>query len=177
MANHVYIATSLDGFIAPEDGSLDWLEAIPNPTGSDWGWADFIAQIDAIVMGRKTFEKVLSFPDWPYELPVFVLSRTLQELPDSIRQHARVVDSTPARLIDSLRAEGHRELYIDGGQTIGGFLDADLIDTMTLTRVPVLLGAGIPLFGAGRSIRRFEHVSTEVLDDHLVKTRYRRAVE
>ena len=83
MANYVYIATSLDGFIADKDGGLDWLMEIPNPDKSDYGFAEFMNTVDALLMGRKTFEIVVSFGQWPYTKPVFVLSNSLKEIPDN----------------------------------------------------------------------------------------------
>ena len=84
MANYVYIATSLDGFIATVDGGIDWLNDVPNPDKSDYGYAEFMNGIAALVMGRRTFEKVLTFDAWPYDKPVFVLSNSLTELPENM---------------------------------------------------------------------------------------------
>lgn len=172
MANHIYIATSLDGYIAQADGGLDWLEEIPNPDGSDWGWAEFIAGIDAIVMGRKTFEKVLTFPEWPYSLPVFVLSTSLTAIPEGFAGGVELFDLTPVEVVRTLKRRGHQNLYIDGGRTIQGFLEHDLIDTLTITRVPILLGSGIPLFENHHTPLDFDHVSTQIYNNHLVKSRY-----
>jgi len=91
LAVYVYVATSLDGFIAASDGGLDWLMETPNPEQSDYGFAEFMSGIDAIVMGRNTFETVLTFGDWPYSKPVFVLSRTLDEVPEGLRDRVEVV--------------------------------------------------------------------------------------
>lgn len=175
MSIHVYIATSLDGFIADRDGGLDWLHAIPNPSGDDFGFAEFMAGIDALVMGRVTFETVLGFGAWPYDKPVFVVSNTLTTLPASHVDRAEIVRGTPEELVRDLVARGHARLYIDGGTTIRGFLEADLVDELIITQVPVLLGGGHPLFGALAEPLAFEHVATEVLAPGLVKNRYRRA--
>ena len=174
MTNYVYIATSLDGFIAASDGGLDWLNEIPNPERSDYGYAEFMSGIDAIVMGRKTFEKVLTFVLWPYEKPVYVLSHSKVNVPKDLQNKVEIVAGTPKKIIDQLKESGHRNLYIDGGITIQGFLEEDLIDEMIVTRVPVLLGEGIPLFGMLTKRLHFEHKRTEVLNNMLVKSYYRR---
>ncbi len=111
MANYVFIATSLDGFIATSDGGLDWLE-VPNPEKSDYGYAEFISGIDAIVIGRNTFEKVLTFGDWPYDKPVFVLSNNLSELPEVIADKVEIVKGDIKKLTAQLNQRGYNNLYI-----------------------------------------------------------------
>jgi dihydrofolate reductase len=176
MSTHVYIATSLDGFIADRDGGLDWLHAVPNPSGDDFGWGAFMAGIDALVMGRVTFETVVGFGAWPYDKPVFVVSDTLAALPASHSDKAEIIRGTPAELMRSLAERGHEHLYIDGGRTIQGFLEADLVDELIITWVPVLLGGGYPLFGTLARPMDFEHIHTEPLGSSgLVKSRYRRS--
>jgi dihydrofolate reductase len=170
----IYIAVSLDNLIATPDGGLDWLYAIPNPEQSDYGFADFIQRVDALVMGRKTFETVLSFDPWPYQKPVFVLSRTLTALPEKALGKAELIRGEPAEVVRILGARGFHNLYVDGGRTIQGFLEADLIDEMIITRVPILLGGGVPLFGCLPWEMKFRLVSTERLNDALVKSIYRR---
>ena len=177
MANFVYIATSLDGFIATSDGGLDWLDEIPNPEGSDHGYAEFMSRIDAIVMGRKTFEKVLTFGSWPYDKPVYVLSRSKVSVPKALGTNVEIVNENPKTLVDQLRELGHQNLYIDGGMTIQGFLEEDLIDEMIITRVPVLLGDGFPLFGKLAQRLYFSHERTEILNEMLVKSYYKRVRE
>lgn len=139
MTNYVYIATSLDGFIATPDGGLDWLFDIPNPDQSDYGYSEFMGGIDAIVMGRNTFEKVLTFSDWPYNKPVFVLSNSLTAVPEPIVAQAEIVKGDIKSLVNQLHQRGYQNLYVDGGKTIQSFLKADLIDEMIITRVPILL--------------------------------------
>ena len=172
MTNHVYIATSLDGYIATPDGGLDWLYAIPNPDNDDYGYADFIEGIDAIVMGRNTFEKVLTFDSWPYNKPVFVLSNSLNQLPEAVKNKAERVNGGINDIVQQLNVKGYANLYIDGGGVIRSFLAEDLIDEMIITRVPVVLGSGIPLFTQLPNTLRFEHQKTEVLSSALVKTCY-----
>ncbi|MGB7084234.1 MAG: dihydrofolate reductase family protein [Phormidesmis sp.] len=172
MANYVYIATSLDGFIATNDGGLDWLFEIPNPDGSDYGYAEFMHKIDAVVMGRHTFEKVLAFDAWPYAKPVFVLSNRLMGLSENITDKAELVRGALKPLVSQLNHRGYHNLYIDGGRTIQGFLKEDLIDEMIITRVPILLGSGLPLFEGLDQPLHFTHQQTEVYNNSLVKSCY-----
>ena len=175
MTNFVYIATSLDGFIATIDGGLDWLDEIPNPAQSDFGYAEFIAGIDAIVMGRNTFETVLTFGVWPYDVPVFVLSNSLSTIPERLLGKVEIVSGDLRKLVEQLNEMEYRNLYIDGGKTIQSFLEDDLIDEMIITRVPVLLGDGIPLFGKLTEQRKFDHQGTETFNNVLVKSHYTRS--
>jgi dihydrofolate reductase len=174
MTNYVYIATSLDGFIAASDGGLDWLEEIPNPEKNDFGYAEFMRGIDAIVMGRKTFEKVLTFGAWSYDKPVFVPSKSKITIPDELEDKVEIITGNPRKLINQLKAKGHQNLYIDGGVTIQGFLEEDLIDEMIITKVPVLLGNGIPLFDNLTRKLHFKHEKTEIFNEMLVKSHYKR---
>lgn len=177
MANYVYVATSLDGFIATREGGLDWLLELPNPDQSDYGYKQFIGGIDAIVMGRNTFETVLTFDRWPYDRPTFVLSHTLKTVPDAVVGRAEIVSGDLGRLVTQLNAQGYLNLYIDGGRVIQSALQADLIDTMIITRVPILLGEGIPLFGTLTQHLKFNPAKTEVLNEMLVKSYYTRLRE
>jgi dihydrofolate reductase len=174
MTNIVYIATSLDGYIATPDGGVDWLMDIPNPEGSDFGFAEFMADIDALLMGRKTFEKVLTFGEWIYDKPVFVLSSTLETVPDHLTDKAEVVSGDLLDVVAGLNKRGFKNLYVDGGRLIQGLLAVDAIDTMIITTVSKLLGAGIPLFGTHVGIREFRLEKTEVLGPQMVKNTYRR---
>jgi dihydrofolate reductase len=174
MANYVYIATSLDGFIATSKGGLDWLFEIPNPEQSDFGYAEFISGIDAIVMGRNTFMKVLTFGAWPYNKPIFVLSNTLVNVPGDVADKVEIVNGEVKVLVGQLNKRGHCNLYVDGGSVIQSFLEEDLIDEMIITRVPILLGDGIPLFGKFTRSLKFSHKKTEILNDSLVKSYYTR---
>ena len=155
MKNSVFIATSLDGYIATEDGGLDWLENNPNPDGSDFGYNAFMDSVDALVMGSKTFEKVLSFESWPYGKPVFVLSSTLKSLPETLSGKASIVCEGIPEITSKLHEKGYFNLYIDGGKTIQSFLKENLIDEMIITTVSVLLGSGISLFGSLAETRNF----------------------
>jgi dihydrofolate reductase len=174
MPNYVYVATSLDGFIADRAGGLDWLTESPGPEGSDFGFAEFLSGIDAIVMGRRTFETVLAFGVWPYDKPVFVLSTSLEVVPAAVADKAEVVRGDPHSIVAALRKRGYVNLYVDGGRTVQSFLDADLIDELIITRVPILLGEGVPLFGRMRRSLAFRHAGTEALSPELTKSRYLR---
>ena len=171
----VYVAASLDGFIAREDGGFDWLPTPPE--GEDYGWAAFIADIDAIVMGRKTFEQVLSFGVWPYEgTPLVVLTSTLESVPSHLEGKAECLALELPALLAELARRGHRRVYVDGGQTVRSLLHEELVDELVVTTIPVLIGSGIPLFGPLRRDQVWRHLGTETLGDGLVRSRYRRRV-
>jgi dihydrofolate reductase len=174
MSVYVYVASSLDGFIAGPDGDLDWLMELPNPDQSDFGFAEFMRGIDAVVMGRNTFEAVLSFDSWPYSKPVFVLSSTLRAVPERLTGKAEIVGGDLKSLVSELSERGYSDLYVDGGRVIQSFLELDLVDEMIITRVPILLGDGIPLFGRLTQRLEFAHKRTEVLNEMLSKSYYTR---
>lgn len=165
----VFIGSSLDGFIARPDGGLDWL---PPGGGEEHGYEAFMASVDALVIGRKTFETVLAFDAWPYgEKPVFVLStRPLAPAPSGATVER--LAGAPADVVAQLSARGVRHAYVDGGITIQGFLRAGLIQRLIITRVPILIGEGIPLFGiTGRDIP-LRHVETRTYASGLVQSEY-----
>ena len=172
MTLYVYIAQSLDGFIADKNGGLDWLNEIPNPDNSDFGFAEFMSSIDAVVMGRNTFEKVHSFGMWPYAKPVYIISSTLNELPKEYFGKAEILNLKPHQIIEKLNKEGFNNLYIDGGALIQSFLSEDLIEELIITSIPVLLGDGISLFGKLDKSLKFKLQRSEVLIDSLVKSHY-----
>lgn len=172
MKTIVYIGTSLDGFIARKDGDIDWLVRFEEPVRDDY--AEFISTIDAVVMGRGTFEKVLTFPSWPYEQKVFVLSTRLKQLPDHLKGKAAVLSMKPREVLAYLSSEGFSNIYVDGGKVIQGFLNEDCIDELIITKVPVLIGSGIPLFGGLDHDIQFEHVRTKAFSNGLVKSHYER---
>ena len=166
MSNIVFIATNLDGFIADQDGGVDWLHSIPNLENLDMGYADLIDRIDALVMGRKTFEKVCSFDcDWPYSKPVFVLSNSMKSIPEGYEGKAEPIKGSLSEVMESLHQKGYKHLYIDGGVTVQSFLKEDLIHEMIITVIPILLGGGIPLFGELPEPIKFDHVKTKVFMD------------
>lgn len=172
MANIVYIATSIDGYIAKLDGGIDWLMEIPNPDQSDYGFADFMKRVDGVLMGRKTYEIVQDFDQWIYTKPVFVLTQTLDTLPGKWADKAEIVKGELTEVINDLNTRGINNIYVDGGKTIQSFLKLDLIDEMVITRIPTLLGEGIPLFNTDTPELKFEHVQTDVYYGGLVKSHY-----
>ncbi|PYP82495.1 MAG: hypothetical protein DMF61_26260 [Blastocatellia bacterium AA13] len=174
MTTTVYVGTSLDGFIARENDDIDWLVKFENPEVHD-SYAEFMNRIDAIVMGRGTFDKVLTSPSWPYDKKVFVLSTTLRQIPSALEGRATVLAMKPKPLLDYLSSEGFSRIYIDGGKVIQEFLREDCIDELIITTVPVLIGSGIPLFGRLDCDLQFEHIGTNVYSNGLVKSRYVRS--
>ena len=173
MRTTVYVGTSLDGFIAREDGDIDWLVKYQNKEVHD-SYNEFISTIDAMVIGRGTFEKVITFPEWPYEKKVFVLSTSLKQIPGTLTEKATLVAMEPAALLNYLSDKGFSSIYVDGGKVIQSFLREDLIDEMIITKVPELIGTGIPLFGYLDNDLRFEHIKTNIYSDGLVKSQYER---
>ncbi len=172
--NYVYIAASIDGYIATSDGGIEWLHEQPNPNGSDYGYSEFISNINALVLGRRSFEKVRTFDKWPYEKKVFVLSTTLTDVPSDLIGKVEFIAGAPNEVLTRINSQGFNNLYIDGGIVIQNFLAADLIDELIVTRIPILLGSGIPLFGELVNPLRFVHKNTEVYDNALVKSHYSR---
>ncbi len=173
--NSVYIGTSLDGYIADSEGKIDFLDTFTFPEGEDMGYYAFMERIDALVMGRITFETVLGFNvPWPYEKPVYVLSNSLTALPDGYADKAFLIKGSMTEVLAQIHAKGHGRLYIDGGSTIQGFLKEDLIDEMIITTIPVLVGGGHPLFGSLNIPLTFECVSTQLFADKIVQSRFLR---
>ncbi len=170
MTVSVFIGTSVDGFIARPNGDLDFL---PPGGGEPHGYDEFIASVDALVIGRKTFETVLAFPAWPYGLKrVVVLSSRPVDLSRARGGVVGQMDGHPEEIVSKLAASGARHIYVDGGITIQRFLRAGLIQRIIITRVPVLIGDGIPLFGRLSRDIRLRHVATQHYPSGLVKTDY-----
>ena len=145
----VYIATSLDGYIARPDGDIEWLH---NPDyvleGEDMGFGALMQSIDCLVMGSGSYEKVRSFDiPWPYEKPVIVLSSRPQDIPAGLVSKVSQMAGSPAEIVQSLKAKGVQHIYLDGGKTVQDFLAAGLVSELIITKIPILLGEGIPLFG------------------------------
>jgi dihydrofolate reductase len=172
MAASVFVGASVDGFIARPNGALDWL---PADGGEPHGYDEFIASVDTIVIGRNTFETVMGFDAWPYgEKRVVVLSSRPLDLSAAAARGGTVeqMSGAPADIASRLAAGGARHLYIDGGITIQGFLRAGLIQRLIITRVPVLIGEGIPLFGSLPRDVRLRHVATRDYPSGLVQSEY-----
>jgi len=171
----VFIATSLDGFIARRDGSIDWLNEANKsvPTGEDCGYRKFMADVDAMVMGRNTFEQVLTFESWPYgATPVVVMSRRGISFPPNLQGSVSVSNETPTAIFARLSERGAKKIYVDGGLTVQSFLDAGLIDDITITTIPILLGSGKPLFGSLPADVRLAHKCTTTFDFGFVQNEY-----
>ena len=164
----VFIATSLDGFIARRDGGIDWLSIVETP-GEDYGYAKFFADVDALILGRGTYDTALGFPAWPYgDKRCVVLTHGSRESQHGERFHA----GAPGPLLEELHAAGVRRIYVDGGAVIRLFLREGLIDDVTLSIVPILLGDGIPLFDASVPTRRLRLVASQGFPSGLVQLRY-----
>ncbi len=170
----VYIATSLDGFIARRDGDLDWLHDFETEESSeDFGYAAFMADIDVIVMGRHTFAKVQTFKSWPYEAKhVIVLSHHQLSIPANLSDTVEASSLKPHKLLSNLRERGFKHAYIDGGMTIQSFLCAGAINELTITRVPRLIGDGVPLFGILEQDIVLRHLRTQAYPNGFVQSQY-----
>jgi dihydrofolate reductase len=171
----VFIATSLDGFISRPDGGINWLDEANKlvPPGEDCGYKAFIETIDVLLMGRNTFDLAIGFPEWPYRCEVVVLTHRPLDLPEHLRAQVSVSAEAPRELVQRLSREGKKRLYIDGGKTIQGFLAEGLIDDLTITVIPILLGSGRPLFGALPADRKLALESSKAYDFGFVQSTYR----
>lgn len=170
----VYCGASLDGYIAGPGGDIEWLNrpefAPAHATGVTF--REFASTVDALVMGRHTFEKLLTFNVWHYAVPVVVVSSTLHRVPEHLEGKARLMDASPTEIVRQLEREGFRHLYVDGGATIQRFLRERLIDDIIVTYLPILLGDGIPLFGTGGIETPLELVAA-VTNKNILQVRYR----
>lgn len=170
-----FIATSLDGFIARKDGNLDWLPGAET-SDEDYGYAEYTATVDVLVMGRKTFKKVLTFGEWPYSgMRVVVLSTSLtkNETPEALTNEVEIHPGPVGELMTYLESSGSSSVYVDGGKVIQNFLKEGLLSQITIATIPVLIGSGIPLFGdSGRDIK-LEHLKTKSFESGIVQSTYR----
>ena len=165
----VYIATSLDGFIARADGGIDWLSIVERP-GEDYGFARFFASIDTLVVGRKTYETALGFTPWPYAGKRVVVMTSAAR---TARHGEEFFAGEPKLLVERLAREGARHVYVDGGAVVQQFVAGGLVSDLTLSIVPILLGDGVRLFGnAGRDVG-LEHVASRSFPSGLVQLDYR----
>jgi dihydrofolate reductase len=173
---HVFIAISLDGFIARQDGDIEWLLQRDDPT-EDHGYAAFIADIDMIVMGRGSYEKVLTLDTWPYDRPVRVLSKKLADtpVPEALQDRVQFSNLSPKDLVEELAGQNVRRIYVDGGRLVQSFLREGLIADMVITTVPVLIGSGRQLFGALLKDIDLRLVSSHSFPSGLVQSTYRLA--
>jgi dihydrofolate reductase len=174
ISGHVFIATSLDGFIARNNGDIDWLLQ-RDDSCEDHGYEAFIENIDVILMGRGTYEAIRDVRPWLYTRPVLVLSGSHkdQQVPAELTGNVRFSDRSPEQAMAMLEADGCRRVYVDGGLVIQSFLRAGLISDMVITRVPVLLGTGRSLFGGIPADIPLVHEHTRAFASGLVQSRYR----
>lgn len=173
MKTIVYIGTSLDGFIARKNSDIDWLTQFANNEAIH-AYVELISRIDAIVIGRNTFETVLTFPSWPYTKKVFVLSSSIKQVPEIVKKKVTILSLKPGELLSYLSGKGYSNIYVDGGKVIQDFLKEDLIDELIISKDPILIGSGIPLFGYLDTDLQFNHVRTEVHTNGLVRSYYER---
>ncbi len=174
MLKHVFVAISLDGYIADAQNGVEWLNAYPQDLGENSAFNVFMGSMDALIMGRNTFEAVHSFQQWPYTIPVWVMSKTLASLPEGYNGKATLCSDNIEVTLKKASEQGFKNLYIDGGRLVQSFLQKDLIDSITLTRIPIILGGGVPLFGELAQTSTFEHIHTQVLEGGLVMSGYAR---
>jgi dihydrofolate reductase len=167
----VYIATSVDGFVAGPNDELEWLASVESP-GEDYGYKAFMDTVDVLVMGRRTYQVVLDFPEWRYDgTRVCVLSKSLQQ--SDMRHGAELFAGSPTELVAQLRAEGVKRAYVDGAAVIRSFLAAGLIDDLTLSTIPIVLGRGIRLFSDDLAERPLVLEESKSFPKGLVQSRYR----
>ncbi|KAA9035910.1 dihydrofolate reductase [Ginsengibacter hankyongi] len=173
MKTIVYIGTSLDGFIARKDGNIDWLMKFASAEVFK-PYEELTKRIDTILMGRNTFNKVLTFPSWPYKKKIHVLSKSLTQIPKKYKDKVTVLSLSPIDALKHLSKNGYSTIYVDGGSLIQSFLKDDLIDELIISKVPVLIGDGISLFGFLDSDLEFKHLKTESFSNGLVMSFYER---
>lgn len=171
--NKVFIATSLDGGIADKNGGIDWLHSFPNPDNLDMGYSQFMDSVDALIMGKNTFLTVCGFGiDWPYNKPVFVLSNSLKTIPDNLRDKVFLINGELKNVIREINQKGFHNLYIDGGKTIQGFLNQNLIDELIITIIPIILGDNIPLYANILHQLKFKCIQTILFPNGIVQNRF-----
>jgi dihydrofolate reductase len=167
----VYIATSRDGFIARRNGDIDWLTG--GEGGEDYGYAEFMSCIDHIVMGRNTYEKVLTFGGWRYDKKVIVLTNRDLTTPPELSDKVEALRLSPRELVNEMDTRGAKHIYLDGGVTIQRFLREGLVDEMTITTIPILIGEGLPLFGKLEKDLKLELIKSESFKNGFVQNKYR----
>jgi dihydrofolate reductase len=172
MKNYVYIATSLDGFIADKEETLDWLPAPTDDIDLEINFPEFIEMIDAIVMGKNTYKFVSGFGgEWPYTKPVFVVSNSIKEIPENLKEKVFLLKGPVKDIVANLHSKGFKNLYIDGGKNIQNFLQEELINELIITIIPVMLGEGIPLFSKLPNRLNYRCISSKV-SNGIVQNHY-----
>ena len=170
----VFIATSLDGYIARSDGDIDWLMEADNSGGEeDYGYKEFSDTVDCMVMGRNSMEVVMRFPEWPYKgKRVVVLSNTLKEVASQLKDKIELYSGSLTKLVAGLKSDGCKRIYIDGGKAIQSFINDDLITDITITRIPILLGEGLSLFGDTTRDIKLKHIESKSFPSGFVRSTY-----
>ena len=163
----------MDGFIARKDGDIGWLTPFANDEAIH-AYEELINRIDAIVIGKNTFETVLAFPSWPYTKKVFVLSSSIKQAPDIVKEKVTILSMKPGELLNYLSGKGFSSIYVDGGKVIQDLLKEDLINELIISKAPILIGSGIPLFGYLDTDLQFKHIRTAVQSNGLVRSYYER---
>lgn len=168
----LFVAMSVDGFIAEENDGLDFLKVVERP-GEDYGYKDFVSGVDTVILGRKTYEIELGFglPFWHHERKCYVVSRTLQ----GENEHATFYNGDLGDLIGRLKGEEGKGIYVDGGaELVGELLKRDLLDRLVLSVIPTLVGSGRPLFTRDRSLQDLRLLRSETYPSGLVQLWYER---
>lgn len=164
----IYLATSIDGYIARKDGNLDWLDRVGG-FDEDYGFQKLLDSIDAVILGRNTYEVAASVLDWPYKgKRIVVLSRSLK----TVREEAELFQGDLTQLISQLHSDGIQHIWIDGGVTISQFLELQMVDCITLSVIPIILGSGIPLFRAMGQELACRLISSQSYPSGLVQLKY-----
>ncbi|TCS41613.1 dihydrofolate reductase family protein [Reinekea marinisedimentorum] len=174
MRTSAFIATSLDGFIARADNSIDWLENADSDATEDYGYEAFIQSVTTVVMGRKTFARILQFPEWPFpDQRVVVLSTTLKSVPEGLKDMVQLFGGKVSELMILLESDRETHVYVDGSRAIQTFIKAGLLDDITITTIPILIGEGISLFGGplAKDVR-LDHISTRAYNNGFVQSTY-----
>ena len=167
-----YLGMSLDGFIAGPNGELDWLEQVDVIDGEDFGYVAFMGSVDALIMGRRTYEIVANMPiPWPYTLPVVVMSSSVTAIPGEIAP-LEVFAGTPAEMVQEARNRGWSKLYIDGGLLVSSFVNERLLDELIVSVLPVALGSGTALFAGLDGHHWLKHEETTTFSNGMVQLRY-----
>lgn len=170
-----YLAMSLDGFIAGENDDLEWLDQVEPIKDKDYGYADLLGSVDALVMGRRTFETVIAMDTpWTYTKPVLVISSSLTDIPEKAKD-PHVMNGTPKDVIAAVQHHGWSSVYIDGGALVTSFIDHGLLDELIVSIVPVAIGGGIPLFGSLNRLVWFRVSRVNTYSNGMVKIRYKLA--
>ncbi len=170
----LYIASSIDGYIAKSDGSVKWLEEFPNPEKSDFGYSEFIVEVDTLLMGANTYREVLTFGEWPYKgKDSFVFSRNPVKAHD---ENVTFVAGDIVHFVNELKVRQGKTIWLVGGGEINSLLlNNDLIDEIILTIVPIVLGDGIPLFAKGKINKTLALTNSHTFENGMVQLTYSKA--